>query len=888
MALIMTVAMLFMLLLMAIAFASTARMWKQAAGNSNDLAVTRLFAESAIQRAIGALRFYSSISGNQYADVISHDEVDSITANRKNFDTLYRIATVSNDVQYDWVSPYDPDAVDAVHWQYVYNGLPGPSDAGYDAKNPKKIIGRIAYVTVAVGGKLDPAACVDHNSTVGSAVNENGASEERNGIYVKEINIQDLDPANATTFLPVATISNFSSANASPAGRLADGERWIDWDKLFSPSKLNITDSIQKDAFRTWFTIDNPADPEAFWVDTDNDGLQDSGELFHRFNLARTDWNAMAVGNIIASPTTYSNAASTYDGNGIKWLNNWTDAGTYSTVTARKNQIASNIKDYSDSDDDVTTDSTTAPTYTGNEKTPYINELALEVQCTTTMINIEGPEKEAHLDFYIRCGGEIINMYGENFSAATTLRMIGTIDFDYHAQDPPDVQHYSGTYDRTFDLTAIGSSSYKFTWDVQPFLVTKTIICLPPHKVWVDNLKVGVNTSILTYNGKFADCAKPDAAGEFSNTFLHLVERDNHGIDTTYFEYQVDDPRQNLNSGDWPQATCPVQQDPAISPVYVYTGTIDAINSGVTCTTSGDAETGSTPPTISTAFIRNAPMKSPWELGCIHRGGKWETINLLTYNETDGHYGITPTAGGGTFASGDANILDQVKMTGNTETYGLVSINASTDSVLKALIAKIRAGVPWKNNGSDGTSGTADDNSPGSRNNGTELTYNTNVTNIASAISGSAYRQFKTRGQIVKVSKLSDGTEATQTKNATKEEIIGKFINLTKATSIDDTIVIIALAQAIKDVGDGKTISKDLDANGTIGSADEATATVKYDINGDGDITDTISETFSNCQYGTYNQYADEILAEQKVLAVVSRNPVSGKWKIIKFMYLED
>ncbi|MFZ2653873.1 MAG: hypothetical protein WAX69_03085 [Victivallales bacterium] len=889
-ALIMTIALLFMLLLMAISFASTSRMWRQAAGNSNDLALSRMLAESAVQRAIGALRFYCSVSDNQYAEVISHDESDSNVSNQKTYDSLHRLATIAGDVEYDWASPYDPNAVDALHWQYVYNGLPGPSDLGYDATNPKKIIGRISYVTVAVGGKLDPAACVD---TGASPVNEDGANEERCGKYVKEINIQSIDPTNSTGYLPIVAVapetqtlvSKLSSSNASPAGKLADNgtdiPRWTDWDKLFSPSKLNITDNDQKEALRIWFTLDNPEDPEAFWVDTNTDGIQGSEELYHRFNLARTDWSSLTVGNIIASPSAYSDSPATNDGNGVKWLNNWTDAGTFADVAYRKKQIAANIKDYSDSDDDVTTDSTSDPTYTGNENTPYINELAMEVQCTVNMVNIPGPEKEAHLNFYIRCGGEIINMYGENFSAATTLRMVGKIDFDYRAQDPPTPQHYNGDYDRTFTLTPIGASAYKFTWDSQPFLVEKTFVVMPPHKVWAENVKVSINKAILTYNGKFADCAKPDATGEYSETLVELVQRDNSGTNTTYYNYEVDDPRQNLNPSDWPAGNCPTTKD------FPYEGTVNTINHGVTCTTSGDAESGSTPTTISTAFIRNAPVKSPWELGCIHRGGKWETLNLLTYNEIDTFSGVSPTTGGGAFASGDANILDQVKMTNNVKTYGLVSVNATNQFVLKALLAKIRVGVPWKNNGSDGISGNADDNSPGSTNNGTELTYASNVTNLASTISGSASRPFKTRAQVVKVDKLSDGTEATQTKNATKEEIIGKFINLTKSSAIDDTIVIIALAQTIKDVGSGITISKDLDGNGIVGTADETVA--KVDFNGDGDILDpAVPETVTNCQFGTYNQYADEITSEQKVIAIVARNPINGKWKIIKFMYLED
>lgn len=865
-ALLMTLGVLAMLIVLALAFATTSQVNLKEAVNNNDLTVARLLAESAVQRVVGIMRFYSTQS-MYYDNVFSHDESDSVIANRKNYDGLYRIGTATDDVSYTWPSVYDPESSEAVHWQYIYNGLTGGN---------RKIIGRIAFVTASNTGKLDPSACVDSG---GSPVNENTTVEERNGVHIKEINIKNLDPANSTTYLPAADVSNLSSTNASPAGMLTDGARWPDWGILFS--LLDIANNPQKEQYRLWFVIDNPPDPEAFWVDTDGDGQIDSGESYHRFNLARTDWNSLAVANIVANPTVYSASPSTHDGTGIKWLNNWSDAGTFSSTTARKNQIAANLIDYCDSNDDVTTDSASDPTYTGNEKTPYINELAMEVQCTVVMINIPGPEKEAHLNFYIRCGGELINMYGENFSAATTLRMIGKIDFDYRAEDPPDVHHYNGDYDRTFTLTPIGSSAYMFTWDAQPFLVEKVFVVMPPHKVWAENVRVSINKAILTYNSKFTDCAKPDAAGEYSESLAELVQRDNNGTNTTSYNYEIDDPRQNLNPSDWDAGNCPALKDQA------YEGTANAINtSKVTCTASGDAEAGSTPTTISTRYIRNGPMQSPWELGFIHRGAKWETLNIDKYNETDGLSGVSNAIGGGAYASGDANILDQIKMTNSVEAYGKVNINASNQNVVKALLAYTRTGVPLPNNGSDGIGGNADDNAPGSKNNGTVLDYNTDVTNMASAITGSSDRLFKTRGQIVKVAKLSDGSEITQNTDILKEEIIGKMINLAKASS-SDTINIIALAQSIRDVGGNVTIKKDLDNNGSIGMASEVA--LGSDINGDNDAADTnISETISNCTYGTYDQYADEILAEQKILVSVYKNPVTGKWKIIKYMYIEE
>lgn len=851
-ALLLTLGLLSIILVLAISFSITARTTRSAAVNTNDLTVAELLAESAVQRAIGAMRFYSAQS-LQFNDIISHDESDSIAANRKNYDWLHHIETFTDSVEYDWPAAYDPDASDAVHWQYIYNGLSGSDE---------KIIGRVGYVTQGTMGQLDPSVCVDSGA---SPVNENGANEERCGKEIEEINIQNLDPSNSSGYLAATDVSNFSSTNATPAGALADGERWPDWETLFSA--LSISDSNWKDQYRTWFVLDNPPDPESFWIDSDSDGAQDMGEFYHRFNLARTDWDSLTVSNIINDPTVYSTSSGTHDGSGLKWLKNWTETGTFSDLTARKNQLAANLIDYNDSNDDVTTDSTSNPTYTGLEKTPYINELAIEVEGTTTMINVPGPDKEMHLDFTIRPGAEIINMYGANFSASTSLTVEGNVYFELRAESGQTNNPGPLSFSKTFSLTGTGTDPYKFTWGTQDAFYSWVVVINPPHKGYCENVKVQITKAVLTYNSKFADCAKPDGASDWSAVLPLLIERDNHGVDTVYFSWQIDDPRQNLNNADWSQAS--YLEDS-------YGGTQDAVNTGITCTTSGDAESGSTPTTISTAYIRNASMKSPWELGLLHRGEKWETLNIDAYDETDGLSGVSSSAGGGTYANGDANILNQIKMTGNVETYGKVNINGTNESILRALLAAIRVGVTM----------SAPGDSPGSLSSGTELDYNTDVTNMASSITGSADNPFTTRAHVVKVSKLSDGSEITQDTDAKKEEVIGKFVNLTEA-GFSNTITIIAIAQAIKDVGDGVTISKDLDGDGTVGSASEVVC--GYDINGDGDASDTgISETVSVCAFATYDQYADEILAEQKILAIVYRNPSTGKWTILRYEYLEN
>lgn len=80
----------------------------------------------------------------------------------------------------------------------------------------------------------------------------------------------------------------------------------------------------------------------------------------------------------------------------------------------------------------------------------------------------------------------------------------------------------------------------------------------------------------------------------------------------------------------------------------------------VTQGTSVDWETGitfagSAPKTYSTAYIRNAPMETLWELGAIHRGYPNQTINLKRYADVAADSIVA-------YSDGDAGILDQVKI----------------------------------------------------------------------------------------------------------------------------------------------------------------------------------------------------------------------------------
>ncbi len=78
---------------------------------------------------------------------------------------------------------------------------------------------------------------------------------------------------------------------------------------------------------------------------------------------------------------------------------------------------------------------------------------------------------------------------------------------------------------------------------------------------------------------------------------------------------------------------------------------------------------------ISTAFIRQAPMESLWELGFIHRGIKWQTINLKAV-QTSPDWDIS-TFSDSSYEKGDAEILDMVCL--NYGDRAKIDLNARDD-----------------------------------------------------------------------------------------------------------------------------------------------------------------------------------------------------------------
>ena len=181
-----------------------------------------------------------------------------------------------------------------------------------------------------------------------------------------------------------------------------------------------------------------------------------SGELvrryYHRFNMNRDDWGDFegtslngvelnsdaAVQELMKDPVEFRNS-TTFDvtdkdaasplTSGLRFLNMiGSDKGGFTTLEFRRKQIAANIIDYCDKDSVPTSDVPASewknnvisggafPEYTGNEKTPYINEFAIGLDINPTLTGANGKDLKVNVTITPEMIGELINIYAKTSS----------------------------------------------------------------------------------------------------------------------------------------------------------------------------------------------------------------------------------------------------------------------------------------------------------------------------------------------------------------------------------------------------------------------------------------------------------------------------------------
>ncbi len=671
--------------------------------------------------------------------------------------------------------------------------------------------------------------------------------------------------------------------------------------------------------------------------------------------------------------------------------------GSFDSVRARRYQIAANFKDYCDADEDSggnpvhrpTSDvsptlsdasnwTTSAPVFTGNERTPYIDKIGIQVtawqdESSTNKIptdisnddpvviamNMFMPNGERNKNKkndgylandacseYLAEAGyltsasyllakndkdkdkdkkkyavwavvaispavELINMYGSDWSENLTAVISGTVNVSttvggntlengipFDCAIDISSTEWSGGYSRFVPITL---AEKKLNGQEN---VSKNDLSIT---VEVTGLSI---TKVVLHNGTTAYDYTKTLSKNLPSPVTVFSGDNSSSEDSKWFGFAVHDPRQNLNEDDWLLLTTESGSTSDPSTVFSLTGSgpyYGAANAGnnvaANCTdapnaggTEMDFETVTDPANgnISTAYIRNAPIESPWELGFIHRGAKWQTINIKTYdkikaiqvvdinNGTDTRQYIP---GGGLYSAGDANILDQIKMTEKAESPQKINLKSRNINTLAVLFRKIRVGsviardtnlyvVPASHMTLESMAGLnplKDDLD--TTNEITGDPNNSSDTGIVGAIISkyetAADDEILTRASVV------DQLVGTGVADAAAEELIGKTINLTKISGNVDGFYVVVLAQSIKDVGGtgGSSINiSRYSNNGYLGSTSCKIGRFDVYIDGGGDYRDNI--------------YFDEITGEQKIMFYCVRD-VDGRIIIKMLEYVE-
>ena len=315
---------------------------------------------------------------------------------------------------------------------------------------------------------------------------------------------------------------------------------------------------------------------------------------------------------------------------------------------------------------------------------------------------------------------------------------------------------------------------------------------------------------------------------------------------------------------------------------------------------------------VSTAYIRNEPMVSPWELGLVHRGREWQTLNLKSAGNFGGTGNIALsdikptynwTDSGTTYQKGDGAILEFVKLTPLCRTMGKIPLKSLRENVIKSasptpewngvdeaynkdivkmLFDGIRVGQTMKQFYTETKFGAP------TQQGGTAVSSDDALlTEFVSAVD--SISDLKMRSQLLNTEYgyYKDGSDdlftfdlVTKTNDALREELIGKTINLLAAeqNTPPNIFKVIVVAQTIRDVGG-------IDSDVTISKLHNGTAT---DLGCRLGRFDFISDATD----WENNTYYDEITGEVKALVTIERVPADddknyGRMIIRKIEYID-
>lgn len=610
---------------------------------------------------------------------------------------------------------------------------------GNNANDP--VIGRFGMLLIEESGKFDVNQLLSLTGKAPYA-NDNqyyDGSDDRDaddfyynieGNYTPCANLSYSDPDTIRLgiAMPEIRLTNRHYYSSLPNGGSGCKIPWMSYSHMLSDNSSTDFGKANDNGIFT-YTFFSPKEEEEFWDGTsvharfDITGFQWKHDDDYYSNSDRPksagSWD-LPDSEAFAAYTDESYAQALVDG--IAGSGNAATGLTNIPYLSGKKQVAANLVDYSDSDDYATTDltdfdldgilagTTALPQYFGNEKVFYINELGFRFQATWSaqpeVLNGTVRSKQYTFSLYMKHGCELINIfqdtvpacnvsYRANIAVSDTFAPTATCELT-SSNTPPSYITFSGNCLSSSDFFRSVGSAENTAFSNADLLSQKVItvsttdpdadLPLPEFAFKVSLSKIAAITTADSRACDFAYWAAGEGDKEIFDSGENWASDNPMHICESMISLEAKDPRCNYtygnNSNNWSWTSA--SEDGSSTSMFTSSGAMsEAPNSCLVDQngTSADKEgsnlfTGSN--TYSTAFIRNAPIESLWELGVIHRGQPGCTLNLAKFSDV--------SAMPSDWADGDAAILDQVKIGPAVSTRGKYNANAFNPPVLALLM----------------------------------------------------------------------------------------------------------------------------------------------------------------------------------------------------------
>ena len=500
----------------------------------------------------------------------------------------------------------------------------------------------------------------------------------------------------------------------------------VKYEELPKTSLLTASGVTKLDKFNNWLSVDvlmgkeglynaSGASPYINYNNLDLESLH-SGKLGGIQGTSDQDWgkeNAFATLflNRTAAPTQHKSFTAA-DFNKIgktpqvltqhtafaNWQSFVNTNFDFAGDTAAANQAAANLTDYVDADSTPTSDIPPAnwltnsnhPAYTGNEKTPYINQLGFALQLKASYSyatnNLENSKREITQTVQRTPSGrffaELINIYPETLHAGEVILKDFNLKLNVKSikngatqtdvititQDEVTIPFGNSvpakgylTAEKEMSASIVGTNTLLSTSiidqtapipeltievEVAEFKFAKAVLKNGEEyedyaaALTMDNMPRRIVGTVLQTDADGNQQLDSSNSWAFSDKYVdqdsNTVKNISPGEDvlrysTGYASFEVSDPRCNLQAANWESSMTSIPSKTVIAtnlPNYGSKNTAAKDMKNDDLAKEQDLEPDDDPAKISTAYIRNAPMQSMRELGLIHRGKPWQTFNL--------------------------------------------------------------------------------------------------------------------------------------------------------------------------------------------------------------------------------------------------------------------